>query len=594
MEDPTGTDEVSLPAENTRNGPRTTGVIHRKVGTKALHWAAAAEDEGIPAAKKPRLETSISTAADVGLAVAEQTTDTLATASTSDIVAIAPRDAVTVVPSPLQSTEAPRAPRRSWKPEEDAKLTSAVKKHGGNNWTVVATLVPGRTNRQCLQRWADNLDPNSNRKMSKWTAEEDAKQVEGVHKHGTDWVAVSKLVSGRTNVQCCHRRVDGLDPDVGRGPRRTSWKPEEDAKLTSAVKRCGKDWVAVAALVPGRTNLQCRERWANCLDPGIERVVGKWTAEEDAKLIEGVQKHEKDWVAVSKLVPGRTNAQCCHRWVDCLDHGVDRGPRRSWKPEEDAKLTSAVKKHGSNNWIAVAKLVPGRTNLQCRLKWINSLDPSINRTIGTWTTEEDAKLIDAIGKCGKDWVAVAKLVPGRTNKQCRTAWIAWVARLGNTKKGTWTAEEDSKLIDAVRKCGKEDWDAVAAMVPSRTSFQCRTIWTVRLGPAIEGTPPNLGRWTPEEDAKLTGAVMKYGKDWVTVAPLVPGRTNLQCRQRWVRYLDPPIDRTPETTGFWTAKEDAKLTSAMEKHGKNWVAVAVLVPGRTNLQCRKRWQVRRDL
>jgi hypothetical protein len=48
-----------------------------------------------------------------------------------------------------------------------------------------------------------------------------------------------------------------------------------------------------------------------------------------------------------------------------------------------------------------------------------------------------------------------------------------------------------------------------------------------------------GKGTPEEDAKLTKAVNKDGKDcWVTVAALVHGRTNEQCRQRLVRSLDP--------------------------------------------------------
>jgi hypothetical protein len=36
------------------------------------------------------------------------------------------------------------------------------------------------------------------------------------------------------------------------------------------------------------------------------------------------------------------------------------------KPEEDAKLTDAVKERGDNNWVAVAALVPGRTDVKCR------------------------------------------------------------------------------------------------------------------------------------------------------------------------------------------------------------------------------------
>jgi myb proto-oncogene protein len=53
-----------------------------------------------------------------------------------------------------------------------------------------------------------------------------------------------------------------------------------------------------------------------------------------------------------------------------------------------------------------------------------------------------------------------------------------------------------------------------------------------------------GKWSPEEDAKLTEAVQKLSEDWVAVAAMVPGLTNIQCRYRWVRYLDP--DRASNT------------------------------------------------
>jgi hypothetical protein len=97
------------------------------------------QDEDIPAAKKPRLETAVLTAVDVGVAVGVHTTDRVETASPSDIVAVAPtsRDIVTVT-SALQSTETPRAPHRIrappriWTAAEEAKLTDAVTKHGNN------------------------------------------------------------------------------------------------------------------------------------------------------------------------------------------------------------------------------------------------------------------------------------------------------------------------------------------------------------------------------------------------------------------------------------------------------------------------------
>jgi myb proto-oncogene protein len=119
------------------------------------------------------------------------------------------------------------------------------------------------------------------------------------------------------NVQCRTRWVETLDPTIGKSAGK--WAPEEDIKLTEAVKKYGADWVAVAALVPGRTNVQCRMRWVDTLDPSIGKSAGKWTPEEDAKLTEAVEKNGTIWVAVAALVPGRKNHQCRQRWVMTLD-----------------------------------------------------------------------------------------------------------------------------------------------------------------------------------------------------------------------------------------------------------------------------------
>jgi hypothetical protein len=48
----------------------------------------------------------------------------------------------------------------------------------------------------------------------------------------------------------------------------------------------------------------------------------------------------------------------------------DTGVYKKWEPEEEAKLTDAVKEHSDNNWVAVAALVPGRTNVQARARWL--------------------------------------------------------------------------------------------------------------------------------------------------------------------------------------------------------------------------------
>jgi hypothetical protein len=69
--------------------------------------------------------------------------------------------------------------------------------------------------------------------------------------------------------------------------------------------------------------------------------------------------------------------------------------------------------------------------------------------------------------------------------------------------------------------------------------------------------------TAEEDAKLTEAATAFGIDWysnhwVGVAVLVPGRTNVQCNKGWVETLHPGIN-----SGKWMREEDAKLTGAVQ-------------------------------
>jgi hypothetical protein len=115
---------------------------------------------------------------------------------------------------------------------------------------------------------------------------------------------------------------------------------------------------------------------------------------------------------------------------------------------------------------------------------------------------------------------------------------------------------------------------------------------------VKGTQA-AGYWTPEEDAKLNSAVTstykkkcnkEYRTDWVAVAALVPGRSQKQCCNRW-QNVDPNIDRANKRKGKWTEDEIINLKDAVGTYGgKNWAAIAALVPGRTKNQCCSRWSV----
>jgi myb proto-oncogene protein len=234
------------------------------------------------------------------------------------------------------------------------------------------------------------------------------------------------------------------------------------------------------------TSSQCRLRWKDALDPSIDRVnerSGKWTAVEDIKLKDIVQTHgDKNWEDIAALVPGRTKIQCSSRWHNILDTNIDpttaRADERS--EDEDIKLIAAVQTHGGKNWRAIAALVPGQTEIQCRQRWKDALDTNIDQPsgrTGKWTALEDVKLKDAVQTHGgKDWGAIAALLPGRTKLQCSGRWReALVSNIdpSTALTGKWSEDEDIKLKDAVQTHGGKNWAAIAALVPSRTERQCR-------------------------------------------------------------------------------------------------------------------------
>jgi 3-keto-L-gulonate-6-phosphate decarboxylase len=80
-----------------------------------------------------------------------------------------------------------------------------------------------------------------------------------------------------------------------------------------------------------------------------KQMIGKWTEEEDTMLARAVAEHGSNWVAIAALMPGRTNTKCGRTNAKCRQHwtrGMSTVSRRSWTLEEDDKLIEEINKHG--------------------------------------------------------------------------------------------------------------------------------------------------------------------------------------------------------------------------------------------------------
>lgn len=97
------------------------------------------------------------------------------------------------------------------------------------------------------------------------------------------------------------------------------------------------------------------------------------------------------------------------------------------------------------------------------------------------------------------------------------------------KNNSWTSIEDQRLICAIHKYGTSNWGIIRDFVGTkRSSAQCSQRWLRSLNPLI-----NKSHWTTSEDCKLLDAVQKYGeRSWTKVAAELNGRTDCQCRYRY--------------------------------------------------------------
>lgn len=115
------------------------------------------------------------------------------------------------------------------------------------NCTVARIVSPDATAQQCQNRYQRSLDPTL--KRGPWSPTEDAKLHLAVSAYGNSWMDVASMMEGRGNEQCRDRWNERLDPRINR----EAWTEEEDRLLTDAVEELGEGkWRAVSEKMGNR------------------------------------------------------------------------------------------------------------------------------------------------------------------------------------------------------------------------------------------------------------------------------------------------------------------------------------------------------
>ncbi|KAF8820945.1 Myb family Dna-binding domain-containing protein, partial [Cardiosporidium cionae] len=186
------------------------------------------------------------------------------------------------------------------------------------------------------------------------------------------------------------------------------WDKDEDDHLSKIASQHNyHDWWQIAANHGyNRTPLACLTRYQRYLTRHSFKL--NWDAEEDEQLRQIVMETGLSltgpckWNHVAAHFPGRTNAQCRSRWYHSIQENLKHG---FFSPLEDIKLQLLVSAYGRGNWTKVAQHLEGRTDMKCRERYENVLYPRLKK--GAWTKEENSRLLEGIQKYGyKKWSSI--------------------------------------------------------------------------------------------------------------------------------------------------------------------------------------------
>jgi hypothetical protein len=109
-----------------------------------------------------------------------------------------------------------------------------------------------------------------------------------------------------------HKKAKPFSKSRSKKEKRRPWTSKEDDSMRHLVEENGtKQWTVISDKLnkffplANRTGKQCRERWHNHLNPGINKEI--WSLQEEITLFTYHSKLGNKWAEISNYLPGRTD-----------------------------------------------------------------------------------------------------------------------------------------------------------------------------------------------------------------------------------------------------------------------------------------------
>ncbi|KAF9121921.1 Myb- protein B [Mortierella sp. 14UC] len=177
-------------------------------------------------------------------------------------------------------------------------------------------------------------------------------------------------------------------------------------------RRKGHAAAAAAALVASTTT--------SVAPKGISAL----EAVEMALFDELLTDYSSPTVSPQGLLPSQRNHSISNKQVNNAQQDTTATTQTPHHHSYDAYISAISRRLQSCPWSLIASFsVPGRTGVQAQARYSEALDPLVKK--GPWSAQEDTLLMEGVGRAegGRCWIWIADGIRGRTQRQCRTRWV---------------------------------------------------------------------------------------------------------------------------------------------------------------------------
>ncbi|KAK6146212.1 hypothetical protein DH2020_020081 [Rehmannia glutinosa] len=134
----------------------------------------------------------------------------------------------------------------------------------------------------------------------------------------------------------------------------------------------------------------------------------------------------------------------------CEKTGLKRG---KWTAEEDEKLVNYIKANGEGSWRSLPKNAGLlRCGKSCRLRWINYLREDVKR--GNFTADEEETIVKLHNNLGNRWSLIASHLPGRTDNEIKNYWNSHLSRRIYSFRSIAASESTLSQTDIIKMVSK--------------------------------------------------------------------------------------------------------------------------------------------